>query len=1425
MASWFLGQTDYLFFVYGLAFFGLGVVSYLLSREVNQRLPWIWLALFGFSHAVHEWLDLMPQVWQAAFWLMTCRRASLALSFLFLAEFGRLSLVRQWGRGPGRWLLGVLALMGCLGGWWGWSGLGATTRYTLGLVGSLSAGLALYGEARRPDFPGRGWLTAGGLGFILYGLATGLVVPPAPFFPASALNFHTFTNLTGLPVEVLRAILAVAIAAMSLGYIQSLWSAEFLESRRYRVRYLHGMVTALVVILAAGWLLTQTLGHLAKERIQKDTASHGNLIIQRLTFELEEAEAAAKAMAGSPGLSPALVSSSPETIALANAVLDRYQSMFGASPAYIMDRTGTTVTSSNRDTPGSFAGHNFAFRPYFQEAIKGLPGRYFALGSLSHKPGFFAAYPVLGPDGKIVGVAIIKTEMDKFQQMLRGSDPAFLLDPDGIIFLSSRPSLVSGSLWPVTPPVAEIGKSQFGARDFIPIFSRPQTDGAEVEMAGQTFLFARQYLDTPGTTGWSLVLLASHGQVVFYRLLGIATTLMVIMFTLLAAGSNLYIREGANRIIASEARFRAMFDAAPEAVLVFDTETRKIVDVNPFMARWLGYSPEELVNLKVDQLLAVDSLNEDGLWECAVGLKPTSSQRYRQKGGSLVEVECTAAKLPYGDQGRELVFVRDITERRRAEEALRESEKHYRSLFDNMLNGFAYCQMIFEQGRPEDFIYLKVNQAFEALTGLKNVTGKKVSEVIPGIKESDPELFEIYGRVALTGIPEHFETYVEVLGMWFAMAVYSPRQDYFVAVFDVITERKRAEAALRESEARFRGLFDNMTEGVALHDVIYDDHGEAVDYRILSTNPAFEIHTGLKAAQVRGQLASATYGAGAASHLETYAQVARSGQPVAFEAYFPQIQRHFHISVTSPKPGQFVTVFEDITERQQLAEALRNNEQFLTDIFDSIQDGLSVLDADLNVLRVNPAMEKFGYPQPMVGRKCYEVYHSQGSPCEDCPTQETLRTGKACRKIVTRHPANSGERSIEIVTHPLKDPESGQVRAVIEYVRDVTEQKHAEAERLRFGKLESLAILAGGIAHDFNNILTGIMGNISLAMLEQPEKGSGRERLTAAERACLQAQTLARQLLTFAKGGAPIKELISFEKLVAEAASFAASGSQARGEFSFPANLWAAEADPGQLSQVFQNLVINAIQAMPAGGTIKVRGENLEVGEGSDLPLDPGRYVKISIQDQGIGIPVDFLPKIFDPYFSTKQAGSGLGLATVYSIVHKHRGHIAVESKLGEGTTFQVYLPAVEGEASRRPEADRQILSGHGKILVMDDEEVVRDLLKAMLDHLGYQATLAKNGNEAIELFTAAREAGEQFAALILDLTVPGGMGGKAAIEKLLQIDPRVKAIVSSGYSEDPVMADFEKNGFSGVITKPYRVAELSRVLNRVLHSQSGASS
>jgi two-component system, cell cycle sensor histidine kinase and response regulator CckA len=383
---------------------------------------------------------------------------------------------------------------------------------------------------------------------------------------------------------------------------------------------------------------------------------------------------------------------------------------------------------------------------------------------------------------------------------------------------------------------------------------------------------------------------------------------------------------------------------------------------------------------------------------------------------------------------------------------------------------------------------------------------------------------------------------------------------------------------------------------------------------------------------------------------------------------------------------------------------------------------------------------------------------------------------------------------------------------------DLSERKRVEEERLKLDKLESLSILAGGIAHDFNNILTAILGNISLAMLEQQLSPNSLERLAAAEKGCQQAHALSMRLLTFAKGGAPIKRTCSITELLHESVKLALCGSNSQCDFLLPDDLWLVEVDLGQINQVLGNLLINADQAMPAGGLIKIQAENVILGEKIDQSLPKGRYVKISISDQGIGIPQENLSKIFDPYFTTKQKGSGLGLATVYSIIKSHGGEITVASELGVGTRFQIYLPAIEeAMVPVSEEGTLGFLPGQGNVLIMDDDEMVRDMLRIMLQKLGYRASCAENGEEAIRLFKEALDANQPFAAAILDLTIPGGMGGRETIHQLLSMDPKTKVIVSSGYSDDPIMANFKEHGFHGVITKPYRIGELSKTLHGLL--------
>ncbi len=761
-------------------------------------------------------------------------------------------------------------------------------------------------------------------------------------------------------------------------------------------------------------------------------------------------------------------------------------------------------------------------------------------------------------------------------------------------------------------------------------------------------------------------------------------------------------------LLQSQQQLKSIFRVAPVGIgLVY---TRVIQEANETLCRMTGYSREELVGQNARLLYPTEeeyeSVGREKYRQIAERGTGTVETLWKRKDGNIINLLLSSTALDAADLSKGVTFTAlDITERKRAEEA---SAKNYRELQEtsqrleysrNMLQLIIESVPVRVFWKDSGLRYLGCNTLFAHDAGFsqsEQLLGK--DDFAMGWREQadlygtdDRQVME--SRRPKLNIVEP-QTTPAGAKIWLntsKVPLQMPNGEVFgvLGVYEDITARKQAEETLRQSEEKYRLVFEKAPLGI-LH---FDQTSTSTD-----CNEKFEEIIGAPKEQIIG-----------------------------------------------------------INMMQQL-----NDDKLLEAVAASLRGEVGYYEGDYLSITAGKLTPVRGIFQPLFSS-------------------------------------------------------DGVVSGGVGIVEDISERKQAEQERLQFSKLESLATLAGGIAHDFNNILTAILGNIGLAMLDGNIEPQVQERLAQAEQACLRAQALSRQLLTFAKGGAPIKKVLSIANLLRESANLTLSGSTSRYEMSIPQDLWSVEADAGQINQVISNLLINADQAMPEGGIIKITAENILVKAESNLPLSEGKYVKFAIADQGIGISPNYLGKIFDPYFSTKQKGSGLGLATAYSIIKNHSGHIQVESQIGVGTTFHIYLPATDKGVPAVESITVKPAMGQGKVLIMDDEKMVREILGKILSRLGYEADSASDGSQAIEKFAKAKESGRPFAAVILDLTVPGGMGGKEAIKELLKIDTQVKAIVSSGYSEDPIMADFQKYGFSEVIAKPYRVSELSKILQRVI--------
>ena len=904
--------------------------------------------------------------------------------------------------------------------------------------------------------------------------------------------------------------------------------------------------------------------------------------------------------------------------------------------------------------------------------------------------------------------------------------------------------------------------------------------------------------------------------------------------------------------------YKIIFDNMTDIAYMLDNEGLILYLNEPF-EKLSGFKVEEFVGRSFAPLFEGKDLERamEAFKKTIGGEALTFELEFKESG-----IVCEYTSMPLKDlEGRiigALGTARDVTEKRLADEKLRKSEERFRDIAENA-NVWIW-EADFE-GR-----YTYASPMVEKILGYKpeEVVGRYFHEFVEPverdiIKEKLNTVFDSkksFLNVITSKIHKAGDTiFCETSGV--PILDYDGKLVGYRGSVSDITERKKAEKALAVHARRL----DRLSE---LGMMLSGDPGEVFERIVQLIGELLDVRV-VCLSEIRGEelyfLSVYTDGetfvdAGhcplevtpcatveEGKELRIYDHVMDKFPKAAFlkdyKAYsycgFPSLDNDGNVVAVTclldDKPHEFseedqrlLRVFGqriamELDRSKVMAEKMKS-EALLQSVLDNSTTVVYVKDMDGRYLLINSIFEElFHIKREAVLGKCdHDIFPKDLADAFRANDLKVLEAGEPI-EFEEVAPHDDGPHTYISVKFPLND-NKGNPYAVCGISTDITDRTLMEADRLKMQKLESIGVLAGGIAHDFNNLLTGILGNISLAMMGLDPDDKTYKRLKEAEKASFFARDLTQQLLTFSKGGAPVKETFPIEELIKEPAELALRGSAKRCVFEITDGLPSVDVDKGQIGQVINNLVINADQAMPEGGVINISAEKETIDTNDHLPLRDGDYIVVRVADEGTGIPPEHIAKVFDPYFTTKQKGSGLGLASVYSIIKNHAGHIDLTSEIGKGTTFNIYLPVSKTAAARAIKEDEEIIKGHGRILIMDDEEIIRELLGEFLAQLGYETESASDGLEAVNIYKEARDGGRPFKAVIMDLTIQGGVGGKEAIKLLLKEDPEARAIVSSGYSNDPVVANYRDYGFSGYLNKPYKVMMLSKVLDTVINSR-----
>ena len=1265
MMDFFKDQMDYIYFFYGLAFIMLAAVCLILRQDREQRLPWLWLGLFGLTHGLHEWMDLIVFSFGSSPPAKVIHLLLLGISFMFLLEFGRAGLVRLSGKGPGRWIFFPLLAFAAMGWLAGLQGVYASVRYTFGLTGGVLSAVALFMASKEAAPPPRRWLIAGSVSIGLYALAAGVIVPYAPFAPASLLNNDVFLNTLGVPVQLIRGLLAVCSAVSIWAYSQAPATDDPVNNT-YRQRRTFLPAGMLIAIIISGWILTYFIGNYAKKEDINESNLYTSSLADHLTHLLADARHISVKRAGNPAVARALMSRSPQDIEQARSALDLCSDSFDCDSTlcYLIDTSGKVLISCHRGGKTGLEGRGL--RQFFKNTSSGKPGEYYTFEGVSKKPVYYASAPVSNKDGELLGVVVIKRSLDEFEVTLNKYPYGFLVDPFGIVFLSSREDMKLKSLWPLKEnSFRKLTSNGYFRRGlFTPVFSREVVDEKYASLGGERLLATRWVINQEG---WSIVLLNSIGHIRAYRLFSIFTTFIfcslvitffVVMYFKDEAAGQLEgtVRERTtelsetNRLLQSEvlerkrseeavremnAKLQGLLRAIPEMVFFKDTGGRHLV-VNRAVEEFTGRGQEELIGRTQAELLPPDLAEECGRSDRLI-LEMRREVRFEEQvtnaAGKAVFLDTIKAPIfdSEGNLAGTVGVSRDITERKQMEAALRDSEERFRTLFDMASD----CILLLEPSRDGEAVIVDANIAAGEMHGYTRdeLIGKPI--VFLNAPESLKQSPELVKRL-MDGHAATFEIkHVRKDGIVFpvevsAKLIYLGGAPYILGVDRDITKRKEAEDQLQSYTLeleKYSGELARSNRDLKLAEE------ELRRYR---------------------------------EHLEDLVR-ARTIALIRTNESFQQ----------------------EITERQRAEETLKESEARFRklsmefhSLFNSIPDALMLLSPDLKIVWANSsAAAVFGRAIPDVtGLYCHELWHNKPVPCDNCPAIKSLKSGKT----ESAQSTTDDGRFWNVRAFPTRD-DDGEISNVIVLTGDITEKITLQAETIRAGQLASIGELAAGVAHEINNPVNSII-NYAQVLLDEKDTDVAAKIIKddIAGRIIKEGGRIAgiiKSLLSFARDRKEEKQPVNVHLTLLDSLTLVEAQMRKDGvglRVEMPPDLPEIFGHYQQIQQVFLNIINNARYALNQKYKGIDKGKKFEI-YGEEVMIDICSYVRLRFNDRGTGIPVNIIDKIMNPFFSTKPSskGTGLGLSISHGIINDHGGRLTIESIEGEFTNVIIDLPVM----------------------------------------------------------------------------------------------------------------------------------------------------